>query len=123
MRENIDKTFFVCVDKDENYNIQLFPKHINIPNAKPEEEFGKLKFNIILDHHRTEFLSQRPPFDVINYAKRLIEVKGRGKCSKGKARIVWLNLNDNKEYCCAIVEKIITRKYVPIESKRKKVKL
>ena len=121
--KNIEKVYFACVDKKDYYNVQFFPNKMSIPGAKPLEENGKIVFYIIFDKYRAKFISQHPPFDAVTYAKRLIEAKGRGKYSYGKAKIVWTDLRDNKEYCCAIVNKTTEKKFVPIEPRRKKVKL
>lgn len=122
MRENIMKPQFVYTGKKEWFNIRTFPKNINIPNAKPKENYGKIEFSIILRDKRTTFYSSNPPFDAINYAKRLIEPKGKVH-GYGKARVCWFDLNSNEEYCAATVELNVKHYYEPVTRFKKKEKL
>lgn len=117
--KNIYKPQIICINSDENYQVKLY--NTNTTEYIPEESNGKLHYILICDTYRIDYYAAAP-WQAINYAKRRIEVKGRGT-AKGRITIKLKDIKTNKEFLGATVEKIISRRYIPYNSPRKRKKI
>ena len=116
--ENIYKPQMICVGSDTRFNVQIC--HYPFGSRVPKEENGKIHYILICQDCRIDYFAAAP-CDVINYAKHRIEVKGRGT-AYGKIRIMVIDEKTEEEYLGMIVEKVVHRKYIPLEASRKKVR-
>lgn len=116
--ENIYKPRMICVGSDTRFNVQIC--YYNIGSHSPKEENGKIHYILVCPDCRIDYFAAAP-WDAINYAKNRIEVKGRGT-AYGKIRIMVIDEKTEEEYLGMIIEKVVHRKYIPLEAPRKKVR-
>lgn len=112
----IEKPKFVYTGQKEEFTIKWF--NTNIPNTKAKlDKNGNFILTIVIDNGGRTTNHFKTPMDAIEYAKKKIIVKslnGQRKYAEGKARILWIDENTNKEYGAAVVIKNVKRYYEPV---------
>jgi hypothetical protein len=117
MREDIYKPQFVCIGSEDDYKVKFLKVSSDV--LAEINSSGSIHYIIVLDTYRIDSYFKNP-IQMISYAKRTIWAKGRGAYSEGRAKIFVIDENTRKEVQIATVEKIVTRRYAPVERRRKK---
>jgi predicted nucleotide-binding protein (sugar kinase/HSP70/actin superfamily) len=117
MRDTIEKPRFICTGKEENYNVHTYAVDKN--SSKKWNEYTI--YNIVLSDGRvTTYFDDVS--EAVEYAKKRLVVKGRGKVTKALAQILIQDSKTGAEHLVALVEKEIVRHYRMI-GKPKEIKL
>jgi hypothetical protein len=111
LKEDIYKTEFVCTGSKNEYTVKFYNTNSNI--LAETNQSGSIHYIIMLDNCRIDTYFSNPS-QMITYAKKAIYAKGRGKFSEGKARVLVVDERTKKEVLAAIVEKLTTRYFEPV---------